>query len=81
MLTVVVWIICSVACYFLAKQKARNETLWAVLGILFGVFSLVVLALLKPITGTGVFKKCPQCLSTIPQEASKCSHCQSEVSN
>lgn len=81
MLTLVVWILCAIGCYFLAKQKARNVTVWAVCGVLFGFFALIVLALLKPVTGTGEFKKCQQCMSIIPQEASKCKHCQSDVAN
>lgn len=80
-MTIVVWIICGLACGFLAKKKARRVGLWTFLGLGFGIFSLITILFLPEVTGTGEFKKCTKCLSVIPQAATKCSHCQSDVAN
>ena len=39
-----IWLLFGVACYVLAKEKGKNPILWAVLGALFGIFALIVLA-------------------------------------
>lgn len=43
---VAVWICCGVCCAIIAEKKYRDQTLWFFLGILFGVFALVTIALL-----------------------------------
>ncbi len=40
------WLVCAVACYFLAQSKGRNAGAWAVAGVLFGVFALVLCAVM-----------------------------------
>lgn len=40
------WIICAVACYFIADSKGRSAGAWAVAGVLFGIFALVVCAVM-----------------------------------
>lgn len=47
-ISVAVWCLFGWACYSQAQKKNRNETLWAVLGVLFGIFALIVLLLLPP---------------------------------
>jgi uncharacterized membrane protein len=37
----------SVVCGILADRKKRNPIAWGILGFLFGVFALIVLAVLK----------------------------------
>ena len=46
MFALLVWCLCSWACYSIAKSKGRSEALWAVLGILFGVFAVLAIAIL-----------------------------------
>lgn len=43
---VIIWGLCGWACYSMALKKNRNESLWAVMGVLFGIFAIIVLALL-----------------------------------
>ena len=40
------WVCCGVCCAIIAEKKYRYQTLWFFLGILFGVFALVAIALL-----------------------------------
>ena len=40
------WLICAVGCYFLAESKGRNAGAWAVAGLLFGIFALVICAIM-----------------------------------
>ena len=42
----VVWILCVFACYKVAEDKNRDAGVWAVLGILFGIFALIAILLL-----------------------------------
>lgn len=41
-----IWVLFAVACYYLARSKGRNAGGWAVAGLFFGVFALIVLAFL-----------------------------------
>lgn len=34
------------ACYSIAKSKNRNKELWTVLGVLFGIFAVIVVSVL-----------------------------------
>ena len=40
------WGLCSWGCYKIAQAKHRNPELWGVLGLLFGVFAIIVISLL-----------------------------------
>lgn len=42
----IVWALCVFACYKIAENKNREADVWAVLGILFGVFALIAILLL-----------------------------------
>lgn len=42
----VIWAAFAVGCYFVAKSKNRNAGAWAVAGLFFGVFALLVVALM-----------------------------------
>lgn len=45
---VLLWIAFAVGCGFLAKRKGRSAGSWVVVGLFFGVFALIALALMKP---------------------------------
>jgi hypothetical protein len=49
LVTILIWCLFGWACYKQAQKKNRNETLWAVLGVLFGIFALAVILLLPPV--------------------------------
>ncbi|MGC9505167.1 hypothetical protein [Baaleninema sp.] len=40
------WGLCGYACYAIAKSKNRNHALWAVLGFLFGLIAVIIIAVL-----------------------------------
>jgi len=61
----------------LAKQRSRQQELWVILALLFGLFSTLVLWFLPTQEPQ---KKCRYCLSAIPEAALKCRYCQSDVS-
>lgn len=46
-ITLIIWAACSFACYKLAESKNRNAPLAACLGVLFGLFALIVYACLS----------------------------------
>ena len=42
------WIICAFVAYGQAKKKNLNAPLWAVIGLVFGVFGVVASMIVKP---------------------------------
>ena len=42
----IVWLMCAVACYFIAEKKGRKAGAWAAAGLLFGIFALVICAVM-----------------------------------
>jgi hypothetical protein len=51
MLLIIIWILCSVICGVVAKQKNLNVPLWAALGLFFGIFAVVGIFAQKPKQG------------------------------
>jgi len=47
----IVWALCGWACYSMAKSKNRNKELWAVLGVLLGIFAIIKLSVLPNLPG------------------------------
>lgn len=41
-----IWGLCGWACYNIARAKNRNSELWALLGILFGIFAVIAISML-----------------------------------
>ena len=83
----VIWLLFGVICAFVASKKGRNVMGWLILGSLFAIFALIVLAFLpkktdvlevKAIEG-GEMKKCPACAVMIRREATKCRYCGEQV--
>ena len=48
MLTIVIAVICGFGCYKMAENQGRDTALAAVLGVLFGVFSIIGYAVAGP---------------------------------
>ena len=46
MFILMIWILCAVACYKMAEKRNRDTTAWAIAGALFGVFAIIMLAIL-----------------------------------
>lgn len=47
-LILLVWVACAIFCYTQAKKKNLNAGLWAVLGLIFGIFAVIGVAVSKP---------------------------------
>lgn len=81
-----IWLAFAVICAIVASTKNRSALGWLLLGAIFGVFALIVLAFLPRIDdptpncgGVPQHRKCPYCAEQILSEATKCKHCGSEV--
>lgn len=51
LIVLIVWGLCGYSCYAIAKSKNRNRKLWAILGILFGLFAIITIAILPNLPG------------------------------
>lgn len=80
---VVLWVGCGVSSAVIAAAHGRDFFTWLALGVLFGVFALiVVVALPKPNAnaaqsgpaGAGD-KECPKCHGHTIEWVRKCKHC------
>jgi hypothetical protein len=83
---VVIWLLFAVATRAVAERKGRvgpDLTRWTVLGLLFGVFALFVIAIQRATpealdgekSATGELRRCPYCAELIRPEAIKCRYC------
>jgi len=75
---VFLWLGCAVAATWIGVAKGRSGLAWAMLGLLFGLFALIVVACLPrriqgPAPETHV--KCPDCKELVLREARVCKHC------
>ncbi len=50
-ISILMWCLFGWGCYNQAVKKNRNGALWAVLGVLFGIFALAVILFLPPVEG------------------------------
>lgn len=66
-------VICAVACALIGSNKKRNPFLWGVLGALFGIIALLILACLS--RGTNGMKRCKKCAEYVEQDSRVCKHC------
>lgn len=48
------WLICAGVTAYVAKNKGRNTVLWLILGLVGGVISLIVVALLPKVSGNSL---------------------------
>lgn len=39
-------VVMAYVCYDVAKQKGLESSLWAILGLLFGIFALIILVMI-----------------------------------
>jgi F0F1-type ATP synthase assembly protein I len=45
-ITLLVWAAFGWLCHEMAKTRGRNTTTWTIMGLLFGLFAVIVLALI-----------------------------------
>lgn len=77
-----VWFVCAVVAGIVAASRGRTGFGWFLLGCMFGIFALILVALLpsrasasadEPTPVTHV--RCPDCRELVRNEARKCKHC------
>ena len=79
------WFGCAVMCWIVANSKGRFAGVWFLLGLVFGVFALIAVAVLPselaskdaPTPRTHV--KCPDCREFVLKDARVCRHCQCKL--
>jgi hypothetical protein len=80
MIIVLVWFMIGAATGFIAGGKGRSDIGWFVLGILFGPFSLIVVACLPAVKPEETdARPCPFCAEPIKMAAVVCKHCARDV--
>lgn len=90
---VLIWIVCGLGAGMIASSRGRGGCAWFIIGFLLGPIGLG-LAFLIPNDGqssahpsradraalqAGKARKCPSCLSIVPNEASKCRYSASDL--
>lgn len=70
-----VWVMIAIVCAVIASNKGRSGFGWLVLGALFGVFALIVVACLSSTDADPSLKRCPDCAEAVQPEARVCKHC------
>jgi hypothetical protein len=78
-LGLLIWLLFTVVCGFVAFGKDRSVALWVLLGFLFGAFALVVIALLPDRKKVQYLERkepfVPVAAPTRPQTYGKCPNC------
>lgn len=90
----IVWLAIAGACAYFANQKGRSAVGWFVVGFLLSFVALIILWVL-PAVGfddaksqeiarkygvSSRYRKCPECAELVQREATKCKHCQTQLS-
>jgi uncharacterized membrane protein YeaQ/YmgE (transglycosylase-associated protein family) len=94
-LLIILWLFCGFACAGIANSKDRGILRWFFLGLLGGLLSLFIIALLSSrkdlrtataiaiangeIASPETHVRCPDCQELVRKEARKCKHCGSAL--
>lgn len=76
---IIPWVICGAIASQIATNKGRSGCGWLVLGIIFGPFSWLAVAMTSPVRDPDEGRRpCPRCAEMIKFEALVCKHCGAE---
>ena len=82
---IVLWLGSAIVCAAIADAKERLSMVWFLLGLIFGVFALLVIAIL-PTLGTeqqrltaGGYVPCPDCREPVRHDARICRYCRRDL--
>lgn len=77
------WLFCAAATAIIAGARGRSVIGWLLLGLLFGIFALIVVAVIPAppdhIVNRRDYLPCPFCREPINKYSTKCKHCHSSV--
>lgn len=45
-ISLIVWALCALGCYKIAEKNHRDTTIAAIMGFIFGIFAIIVYALI-----------------------------------
>ena len=54
---VLIWIVCAFIAYSQAQKKGLNAGLWAIIGLIFGVFGVIASLIARPKNASNVSRK------------------------
>lgn len=46
MIILIIWIVMAYVCYDVAKEKGLDSGIWGILGLIFGIFALIILVMI-----------------------------------
>ena len=69
------WLVCAVLCAAIAAHKGRSVGGWFIVGLVFGVFGLIVAAVIS----SNQREPCPECRERIMRDATTCPHCRTKI--
>ncbi len=73
---ITVWLGCAVIAALIASSKGRSAGGWLFMGIILGIFAVVIIAVLPKIEPPSPpQKQCPDCGETVLSVANVCKHC------
>lgn len=85
---IIIWIICGFVTAVIAAGKGRSGFGWLLVGLLLGIFGVILIACMPSLKPQQVAiasaqqaidsrptRRCPECAETILMEAKVCKHC------
>lgn len=79
------WLGCAAPCWVVADNKGRFAGVWFLLGLAFGIFALIAIAVLPSVLAAKdaphprTHVKCPDCREFVLRDAHVCRHCRCKL--